>query len=148
MAVRRVLPGEEDRLRYLRLRALAADPQAFARSREEEAELPHEHWATLASSGERAVFVDEDFQGMAGAVHRGDDVELWGMWVDPSARGTGLARELVEAVCDWAAERGVPHVQLGVYEDAGVSAFYEKLGFAEVDVPTACDRTFRRAVSR
>ena len=54
---------------------------------------------------------------------------LWGMYVRRTARGTGLARGLVEAVIDHARERAVL-VQLSVVSDNLVARrLYGSLGF-------------------
>ena len=152
MTVRRVRADEADRLRELRLRALQADPHAFGRSYEEEAADTSDRWRDLAADSERgeqrAVFVDDAFTGMAGAVLRDDHVELWGMWVDPAARGTGLGRELVAAVVDWARDRGAAAVNLGVYDNAQVAPFYERLGFVEGGTFGSCDHGFTLDLTR
>jgi GNAT superfamily N-acetyltransferase len=56
--------------------------------------------------------------------------QLWGMWVEPPARGLGLGRRLVEEIAGWAAARGALWLRLGVIDRAAeVAAFYERLGF-------------------
>ena len=56
---------------------------------------------------------------------------LWGMWVDPAARGLGLGERLVDAVNDWAAAQGARTLRLGAVTGAGdPTGFYERLGFA------------------
>ncbi len=57
-----------------------------------------------------------------------DTVALWGMWVDPSARGTGAAVALVDAVREWASASGARRLRVGVIVDGAVR-FYERLGF-------------------
>ena len=146
--VRQVQPAEAERLRELRLRALRTDPQAFAISAEHEAAEPLEEFASRIAGPGRAIFADEAFTGMAGALLAEDgDVELWGMWVEPGQRGSGLAKELVDAVDAWAAQQGATHVALGVMNAADVAGFYERLGFTPAPRPERCDRWFRRAVT-
>jgi GNAT superfamily N-acetyltransferase len=148
-SVRQVQPAEAERLRELRLRALRTDPQAFAMTADEEAAEPLEVFASRIAGPGRAIFADEDFTGMAGALLAEDgDVELWGMWVDPARRGSGLATRLVDAVDRWAAEQGATHVALGVMNAADVAAFYERLGFTPAPKPERCDRWYRRAVAQ
>ena len=58
--------------------------------------------------------------------HKG---HLWGMYVRPAARGTGLARQLVEAVLEYARER-VELVQLSVIAgNVAAQRLYGALGF-------------------
>jgi GNAT superfamily N-acetyltransferase len=52
------------------------------------------------------------------------------MYLSPSARGTGVAQQLVEAVESWARDEGVDSLFLHVAEPmARARAFYEKEGF-------------------
>jgi GNAT superfamily N-acetyltransferase len=149
--VRVVRAGDETRLRALRLRALADSPGAFAATAEQEAQLPAAHWAELARQSQAAdhlaiyVAIDgEEWLGMgAGRWHERDRgiAQLWGMWVDPSARGLGLGERLVADVCGWAAAQGARFLRLGVATRPGdATPFYERLGF----VPTG-ERMMMRA---
>ena len=149
--IRPVGPGDEPLLRDLRLRALRADPQAFASTAAEEAELSDEEWASRAAAAEGVVLIalqDGATVGMAGV--RWFDGErriasLWGMWVDPSVRGSGTGRELLVAVREWAAGHGGRFLRLGVLEgEREATGFYERLGF----VRTGEERPFRRDPSR
>jgi ribosomal protein S18 acetylase RimI-like enzyme len=57
---------------------------------------------------------------------------LYSMWVEPAARGTGVADAIVAAVATWAVERGYRVLGLGVTTDnARAIAFYRRLGFAD-----------------
>jgi GNAT superfamily N-acetyltransferase len=124
----------------LRLRALADSPDAFGSSLEAELAFPASEWADLArrsgSAQEIAVFVAIDgdrWVGMAaGRWYDRDErvAGLWGMWVDPAARGGGLGARLVAAVHKWAAQQGARTLLLGaVTGDGDPGAFYERLGF-------------------
>ena len=46
------------------------------------------------------------------------------MWVDPTARGLGLGPLLVEAVADWARERGVTQRKASVTKGNAAAALY------------------------
>ena len=60
-------------------------------------------------------------------------VELQRFYLDRSAHGTGVARELMSAVHEAAKELGGRHLWLGVWErNARAIAFYSKMGFAKV----------------
>ena len=150
--VRALGAGEADLLRRVRLRALADSPMAFASSLAEERDLPAETWAARAAAPGESVFVALDDAGeplgMAGARPREEDpsiVGLWGMWVDPAARGRGVGGRLVAAVAEWARARGASRLRLGVMSDVpGSVGFYERLGFR----PDGEPRTFSRDPTR
>jgi ribosomal protein S18 acetylase RimI-like enzyme len=58
------------------------------------------------------------------------EVQLISMWVDPAARGRGLAQRLITAVASWALGRGSTRVVLFVQEaNAPAQALYERAGF-------------------
>jgi RimJ/RimL family protein N-acetyltransferase len=135
MRVRRTEPGDWARLREVRLRALRDAPWAFGSTLEREAALTDEHWRERAQD---AVFVAEDgdrIVGMAGGFVNGPRlVRVWGMWIDPAARGRGLAEQLVDAVDAWAFSIGATELELAVSERAGAAqAAYARMGFAMTD---------------
>jgi GNAT superfamily N-acetyltransferase len=140
VAVRAVGAGEGAHLRELRLSALSDAPEAFASSLEVEAARPESFWNELASASSAAregvVIVAVSGQkwiAMAGSRwfdQSAGIVQLWGMWVEPAARGRGLGRMLVSTVATWAARRGAVALRLGVIDPAvEVASFYEHLGF-------------------
>ncbi|MGO9819953.1 MAG: GNAT family N-acetyltransferase [Solirubrobacteraceae bacterium] len=106
--IHRIGPGDELLLRDLRLRALADAPGVFAGTFADEQGYPESHWLELAADTGRPVFAavaDERWLGMAAGrwFDREQGVaQLWGMWVDPSARGRGLGRRLLAQVQGWA----------------------------------------------
>jgi ribosomal protein S18 acetylase RimI-like enzyme len=139
MAVRRLRSDEVDLLRDVRLRALQDSPWAFGSSYERELGYALERWQRFADQVDSVIYVatEEDrCVGMAGGFMPTDlvgTVQLWGMWVAPSARGRGYARTLVEAVVAWAAERGAATVRLDVTDTdlaRPAVALYRALGFA------------------
>jgi ribosomal protein S18 acetylase RimI-like enzyme len=65
-----------------------------------------------------------------------DDCWLEDLYVDESARGTGLGRALVNAAFDRARERGCRRIELDVNEsNTAAIAFYEQLGFSTEPKP-------------
>jgi ribosomal protein S18 acetylase RimI-like enzyme len=57
--------------------------------------------------------------------------------VSPAAQGRGLGRQLVAAAEDWVLARGIAKVMLMVRSDnAGVLAFYDRLGYEVNQVAT------------
>lgn len=139
--VRHVLTGEHERLRQVRLAALAADPEAFASTYARETGMPAqwwEQWAEESGSGTtQRTFVAEaeDGRWVGLALVRLDDeqpgaADLFAMWVAPEARGRHLAGMLCDAGADWAARRGCTRLTLMVVvgNTSAVRA-YEGAGF-------------------
>jgi ribosomal protein S18 acetylase RimI-like enzyme len=87
----------------------------------------HAHFAVLI--GDRPV-------GLIGAqLENVETVYLYSLWLDPAARGQGLARALVAAAVDWARDRRARTVTLRVAADNAVArGVYESMGFGLVDV--------------
>jgi GNAT superfamily N-acetyltransferase len=147
VTVRRLRRGEGEQLRELRLRALAEAPYAFATSFEAARERPAEHWEEFALKSEAAesqvtfvVFDGGVWLGMASAFLNPDErgeAQMVQMWVDPASRGLGLGRLLVEAVAQWARERGVTRLEASVTEgNKPAEVLYEGVGF----LPTGEER--------
>ena len=95
-------------------------------------------WVAEASEGvSKVLFLAEDDPGSApvgviGGFARLDptEVQLVSLWVDPRARGRGVAQALIRAVAEWARERGAERVVLFVQEaNAPGRALYLRAGF-------------------
>jgi GNAT superfamily N-acetyltransferase len=142
--IRRVRADEGSLLRTIRLRALAESPHAFASTLQEERALSDEEWQTRAAAGAAGadvvviVAVGEGGAPVAMAGGRVREqpgvISLWGMWVDPAARGARVGARLIDAVGEWARARGAHTFRLGVMDDApDAASFYERVGFAHED---------------
>ena len=136
--VRRLRPDEWRELRNLRLRALADAPDAFGATLADAEIAPDAAWEQQAKADDRPMIVAEvagRLVGMVsgGRVPTGDLVaSLGSMWVEPAARGNGVAAAMVAAVVEWAREAGYPALALGVTtSNAGAIALYERLGFVD-----------------
>jgi ribosomal protein S18 acetylase RimI-like enzyme len=138
MAIRVVQDEEWERARDLRLRALADAPESFGSSLAEEERLSHRAWRErMAPSDSGVWFVeatdDDEFVGMAvGAVDEPSKTAyLFGMWVDPGRRRSGIGKRLVETVIVWARARGAVRIELEVNElTRPAVALYRACGFA------------------
>ena len=105
LKVRRLEASDVADYRELRLESLKAHPEAFASSWEHEGEKPISWWAgRLETTTVFGGWVNNSpLVGVAGfwvqdsvkLRHKG---VLWGMYVRPEARGTGLAAALVQQV--------------------------------------------------
>jgi GNAT superfamily N-acetyltransferase len=142
--VRRGTSEDWRELRELRLRALADSPDAFLATLEEAEARSEEDWREWGSGG--VIFVDDAFTGVAGGfVTEEGDAMLWGMWVAPERRGSGLADALARAVIDWARGQGVPRVVLWVViGNTPAERFYRRLGFT----PTGVTAQLRNGLDR
>ena len=119
--------------REIRLRALLDSPSAFGSTYAREIGFAESDWRRrLEEPDAVSVLVLDDGRpvGMGGAYQ---DQPGWlhvvAMWVDPVARGRGVAHLLLRALEGWAAERG-----LGLHLDVNTAnavarRFYERYGF-------------------
>jgi len=149
--VGRIQPEEWQVYRQVRLAALAEAPYAFMSTLEREKAFGEDAWRQRLASPTAATFIAwRDGEPTGTATGKLDDPadehavpgawQLVGMWVDPSARGTGIARELVEAVAKHARALGAASLVLWVTEiNDRARAFYRKLGF----VPTGARQPVR-----
>jgi ribosomal protein S18 acetylase RimI-like enzyme len=142
IALRRLSADDWAEWRPVRLAALAEAPDAFGSRLADWQDAPEHRWRTrlslpgsldlLAVEGDRAV-------GTVSGVPDPDDpahVELISMWVDPAARGRGVAGLLVRAVVGWAADQGAVDVRLSVMPDNDrARRAYARAGFTATDEP-------------
>lgn len=140
--IRRIRPGDGAMLRDVRLRALQTDPDAFGSSYEQESGRTEEQWerrAERAAGGKRQYLsVAEDdsrFVGLAGAYQPEEAPEireLYGMWVAPDNRASGIGGRLVAAVEDWSVQSGAREIRLWVVRaNESARRLYLRAGFKE-----------------
>jgi GNAT superfamily N-acetyltransferase len=107
-------------IRDVRLRALIDAPEAFTSTFGRESAYDEAKWHDLAVTGRWFVADDEGLVGVAVGVDgwSGEPTkrELVGMWVAPSHRRCGIARQLFDQVKAWAASEGATTLSLGVRE--------------------------------
>lgn len=123
MELRRLGPDDRSLLRSVRLRALAEAPSAFGSSLAREEVFSDADWdARLATPG-AVTFVAVDARGAPVGMVTGVSEEgasgvgdLVGLWVDPSARRSGVGDALVARVLAWAADGDLFVVRLCVTE--------------------------------
>jgi ribosomal protein S18 acetylase RimI-like enzyme len=135
--VRRLMPADAARYRETRLAALKNSPEAFGSTFETESLKPLSSFAErLGSSAVFGAFRDGELLGIAGfAFHEGLKEAhkglLWGMYVRPNARKSGVGRRLVDAVIDFARQH-VEILQLRVVSDnEPARRLYAGRGFIE-----------------
>ncbi|MCA8960015.1 MAG: GNAT family N-acetyltransferase [Planctomycetes bacterium] len=153
MTVRRLLSADAEQFQAVRLRGLSEWPTAFASSAEEEAGTPLTVVAErLEDNPDGAMFGRFDGERLLGVVgvqreamkKLAHKAVVWGMYVIPEARRSGVGRALLRQALRYAAtELGVEQVQLGVnttnraalelYRSAGFEVFGTEPGFLRVD---------------
>src|SRR5436190_12966127 len=109
--IRRVTTTDLEAYRDIRLRALQDAPDAFASTYAGESARPREAWVErverCAAGDDHTIFLAFDDNGhcvgLAGGTddEYGADRQLVSMWVEPAARGSTVATDLVDAVVDW-----------------------------------------------
>jgi len=140
IGIRRLASDEALTYRQIRLAGLKESPSAFGSTHAVEAERPLEAFVErLSTSVVFAAEVAGEVLGMAGFKretgakdrHKGF---VWGMYVDPVARGHGVGAALLKAVIDHA-ETEFEHLTLAVTKgNAPAIALYERFGFVTYGV--------------
>ena len=136
-SIRRLVPSDAGVFREIRLEGLQNAPDAFGSTFEKESGEPLRYFVDrLDRNAVFGGFFDNSLLGVAGFYkqegtkmnHKG---VLWGMYVKPEARGSGLAPALVETVLEHASKE-VEQVQLTVVvSNLAARRFYERMGFVE-----------------
>jgi ribosomal protein S18 acetylase RimI-like enzyme len=135
--IARLRPGEGARLRAVRLRALADEPDAFGSTLADAERRSAEDWEAQLEALPTFVWHegDADVGMVRGAPHDADPEAgyLISMWVAPEARGRGVGGALIAEVIAWARGRGLRRLVLDVGAHNGSARrLYERAGF----VPT------------
>jgi RimJ/RimL family protein N-acetyltransferase len=138
--IRQLTPADAALYRGIRLAGLKQSPEAFGSTFEAEASKPLAwFFDRLTSSQILGASRGGEILGVAGFAVRQEQKEahkglLWGMYVRPEARGTGVSRWLVEAVIDFARRR-VELIQLSVVMgNEPARRLYARLGFVEYGI--------------
>ena len=151
--VHRVTADDWQRIKTLRLAALADTPIAFVERYEDAAQAPDAEWQFRAERAARATNLqvlaatdDGEWVGMMSAFipedAEPDQAKLVGVWVHPDHRGqsAGVAELLLDAVINWARDEvAVDRLDLQVTEtNRRAIAFYLRNGF----VPNGRDEPY------
>ena len=143
MRVQRLRENDWASFRELRLRSLLGSPEAFGSTYGEESSRTERAWRDWAAGrwrgGIAAVFAGRADDGEAVGTSTGVEYEaepgvahVYAMWVVPDSRGAGVGRALVDAVADWARDRGCDRLVLSVTESNQTARrFYEACGFED-----------------
>ena len=141
VTIRPARADEWSRWRGTRLRMLRDDADFFSTRYDDMVREPDKMWrdwvGEAAVGDQKAIFVaDENDQwlGVVGAFTRINplEVQLISMWVDPAARGRGIAQALIRAVAEWTRDRDSTTVVLFVQEaNEPAQQLYERAGFRQ-----------------
>jgi GNAT superfamily N-acetyltransferase len=134
VTLRRVQEEDWNGLRAIRLEALFDTPEAFGSTYDDAILFNEDRWRTMAR--EHCYFLAERDGAVVGMISGGlNDGHpgtrwMYGMYVTPPYRGSGVANALVDAVCEWAKSEGVDKLFLHVTSAVPrARAFYTKIGF-------------------
>ena len=142
LTIRPLTAADISAFRQLRLQALQECPSAFGATVESEQALTQaqQHARLEGPSHSRlwGAWVQQRLVGSVGLSHQlhakvQRKAVLYAVYVAPTARGTGLARPLLEAAITYARQQpGLRQLQLGVtVGNAPALHLYQSLGFVE-----------------
>jgi ribosomal protein S18 acetylase RimI-like enzyme len=139
IAIRQANVSDAAALRALRLEALQNRPIAFASDYEEEVQYPlsrtEERLKDQTASATFIALADSTLVGMMGigqSQHRNvkHNAMIWGVYVQPDWRGKNISGQMIEACMNWARERSIKFVRLGVNAtNASALNSYIRAGF-------------------
>lgn len=140
--IRLVSPTDAATLRALRIEALTNYPAAFAADPAKTAAESVEQWAErirgYVHGDEATVYVAETPDGLAGMCGVGREhwpktrhsAFIWGVYLRAELRGSGAAAELLTACENWAREKGITILKLGVsVNNIAAIRCYAKAGY-------------------
>jgi ribosomal protein S18 acetylase RimI-like enzyme len=142
ISVRALTEEDWQDYRSVRLAALRESPEAFVATVEEEEAFDESRWRERMNRSERMVAeIDGKAVGVVSigrAREEGADAEhvgeLFGLWVAPQFRGSGVATKLVEAGANQARRHGSTHLIYWVGTENGRAvAFASGMGFRPTD---------------
>ena len=130
--IRRIEPVEWERLREIRLKALADAPDAFGTTYEDAADQSDAYWHGMLEWPAWVAEEDDRWLGLVRVVPEEGEAQLVSMWVEPEARNRGIGQVLIEKVVQWARAHEMPAVTLWVTEgNPAAAALYRKAGFVD-----------------
>jgi ribosomal protein S18 acetylase RimI-like enzyme len=143
--IRRISKGESHLYRKLRLKALKDSPSAFGATYEDALLRDDHSWqlqSDSASEGNhKAIFIlhEANKAGMAAIYRESEESsigQLFQMWVSPEARGSNIARDILEYSVTWASKHGYSKILAEVTKgNDRALQFYKKFGF----IDSTCD---------
>ncbi|TRZ81095.1 MAG: GNAT family N-acetyltransferase [Actinobacteria bacterium] len=148
LQTRRLLVGDEQALREIRLRSLRGEPSAYGSSYKRENAFVEVDWRQRVVGIDSATFVckqdNADAIGLvSGVLDESQASVAWlvAMWVDPEFRRKGVAGLLINEVIAWSAMQSCTTIRLFVTEgNVTADRSYEKYGFRKTGATELRDR--------
>ncbi len=144
MLIRKLSGEDAAQFQAVRLEGLESSPEAFGASYEDEVELPLTVISQRLADG--VVFGgfgdNQTLDGVIGVFKNQSDktrhiATIWGMFLHPAARGTGLSSQLLNAAID-EASRDCRSIRLSVVStNEAARRLYQRAGFLEWAVDSA-----------
>ncbi|MGE3074624.1 MAG: N-acetyltransferase family protein [Dehalococcoidia bacterium] len=122
-------------LRELRLSALKDSPDSFGPTHESALAQDEAYWRRWAAGRPGRLQAWGAFEGArpVGLISAGVAAEraahCGALWVSPSARRSGLGRQLLETVMEWASRNGCERLEFEVTEGNPAETLYRSMGF-------------------
>lgn len=140
--VRATGPDDWQVRRRVRLAALKDAPYAFYSTYEQALARTDDEWRGWPSPGVVLLAWRDGrpvgIVGIGPSPEHERDADLFSMWVDPAARGSGAADALVGAAVERARDMGCTRVLLEVTAGNDRAArVYARHGFVRIDAPTS-----------
>lgn len=140
LTVRALTQDDWEAYRAVRLEALRESPEAFVATYAEESAFDEAEWRDRMQRSTR-LLAERDGKpvgivsvGRAKSSDEGDTGEIFGLWIEPECRGTGVATALVKRGAAQAREVGRSHVIYWVGTENGRAvAFASGMGFRPTD---------------
>jgi GNAT superfamily N-acetyltransferase len=154
MRVNRMTEDDWERLREIRLKALAHDPDAFGSSLQRETGFKESHWRMrLRASPSFLATLDDEVVGLVGLIQEPaapvGERHLVALWVAPERRRRGVGQALIAAAEEWARSDKATALSVWHVEDnEPARALYEHCGFAATDVRVPLPRDPKRTEER
>ena len=131
--IRPAEPSDWEAVRDIRLRSLREEPDAYASDYLTETRFEPDVWKQRLATASSQLAFDDDHAlvGIATGLDTGDgDTYVVGMYVAPEARGSGCARQLLDAITKLAVGRQAKRLVLEVAEsNVRAIRFYRSYGF-------------------
>lgn len=127
-----------DTFRRIRLEALRCDPASFASTVKDWEQLSHEEWRRRLSDPVFVALQGEEPVGIMGLLRQRSSkmahrATLIMVYVRRDFRRTGLAKEMLDVVGDYALGAGILQLELVVSaENPAAIGFYRRQGFTEI----------------
>ena len=137
LQIHRLIVGDEQVLREIRLRSLWNEPNAYGSNYEREYAFVETDWRGRLARNDAATFVYQQDDGVAiglvtGMIDESSSsvARLTAMWVDPELRRKGVAGLLIDEVIAWSKSHNCTTLRLLVTDgNDRAERAYEKHGF-------------------